>query len=59
MQFVRQQGLEAVHRELMAADYNRIKITDVAMKYGFYNLGQFASAHKQIFGERPSETLRR
>jgi AraC-like DNA-binding protein len=39
MQFVRQQRLEAVHRELMAAEYNQIRVTDIAMQYGFYNLG--------------------
>ncbi len=59
MQFVRQQRLEAVHKELMAVEYNRIRVTDVAMNYGFYNLGQFSKVYKEVYGERPSETLRR
>ena len=59
MQFVRHQRLKAVHEELLAAEHNQIKVTDIAMKYGFYNLGQFSGEYNRAFGEKPSETLRR
>ena len=59
MQFVRHQRLKAIHGELLAAEYNKIKVTDIAMKYGFYNLGQFSGEYNRAFGEKPSETLRR
>ena len=59
MQFVRQRRLEAVRKELIAAVPNQVKVTEVAMKYGFWHLGQFSAAYKKAFGERPSETLRR
>ena len=59
MQFVRQRRLEAVHKELMAAVPSQATVTEVAMKYGFWHLGQFSVAYKKAFGEKPSETLRR
>ena len=59
MQFVRLKRLEAVNKELIAAVPSQVKITDVAMKYGFWHLGQFSAAYKKAFGEKPSEMLRR
>jgi hypothetical protein len=29
------------------------------MKFGFFDIGRFAGRHFRIFGEHPSETLRR
>jgi AraC-like DNA-binding protein len=34
-------------------------VTQVALKCGFHNTGHFAQAYKSMFGELPSETLRR
>jgi len=32
-------------------------VTDIALKWGFSHLGRFSIAYRELFGERPSETL--
>lgn len=49
--------LTAVRTELRGSEPGSIKVTDAAVKYGFWELGRFARDYRQIFGERPSETL--
>lgn len=34
-------------------------VSDVALDWGFWHLGEFSRAYKECFGESPSETLRR
>lgn len=50
--------LEAIYSEFN--NNNKIRnVTEVALKYGFTNLGRFSSYYKEHIGELPSETLRR
>jgi len=57
-QFVTSNRLNAVRRE-----FGRIgpsaRITDIANRWGFWHMGQFAADYRRQFGELPSETLRR
>ena len=50
--------LEAAHAALRQADPEKTTVTDVAMTFGFFELGRFAGRYRHIFGEVPSRTLR-
>ena len=55
---VRRARLERVRRDLLAgrpAD----RVTDAAMRWGFFHLGRFSQLYASSFGELPSATRRR
>lgn len=51
------QGGEVPQRELLMADSHSTTVTDIAMRFGFCHLGQFAADYRKAFQELPSETL--
>lgn len=57
--FIKFIKLNRVHRELLSSEPSRLKISDVANKWGFWHMGQFAKDYRQLFGELPSETGRK
>jgi AraC-like DNA-binding protein len=59
MGFLKQRRLEAANRALLAADFAETLVTDVALRYGFYQMGRFAVDYRRAFHESPSHTLRR
>jgi AraC-like DNA-binding protein len=59
MRYARGRRLDHARQCLLMADPAATSVTDVAMRYGFWELGRFAQAYRLRFGERPSETLRR
>lgn len=57
---LKQLRLEAVREALLNASAERDTVTRLAPDVGgFYHLGRFASEYLAMFGEHPSETLRR
>lgn len=46
-----------VRRALRAAEPDAVTVTDVATRYGFWQLGRFAVEYRRLFGELPSDTL--
>ncbi len=58
MVFVRQVRLRRAQEALSRPEAGTT-VTDVGLSCGFSNLGYFAKAYFDMFGERPSETLRR
>jgi AraC family ethanolamine operon transcriptional activator len=50
--------LRAAREALCAADPDTTTVTDIAMAYGFFELGRFAGRYRHAFGEVPSRTLR-
>ena len=58
MRFLKERRMEAVRMELINAQPENIKVSDVALRYGFTELGKFSLLYKSIYNEKPSETLK-
>jgi AraC family transcriptional regulator, ethanolamine operon transcriptional activator len=59
MSYLKILRLQGVYRVLKADQSNQTTVTEIATQFGFYHLGYFAQDYKQMFGELPSETLKR
>jgi AraC-like DNA-binding protein len=59
MEYLRRVRLDHARRDLMAADPAKVKVTDVAHRWGFASPSRFATVYRQSFGVTPSSTLRR
>lgn len=55
---LRERRLERA-REILEAAPPDTTVTEVAARLGFFELGRFAGRYRELFGERPSETLAR
>jgi transcriptional regulator GlxA family with amidase domain len=51
--------LSNARRALLSADGTLAKVTEIAMSFGFAELGRFSVEYKKAFGESPSQTLYR
>lgn len=58
MAAVRRVRLQFVRRDLLEAGPDG-RVTDIAMRWGFYHLGRFSRLYAAQFGELPSATHRR
>jgi transcriptional regulator GlxA family with amidase domain len=50
--------MHLARRALRRAVPDTTSVTDVATRYGFWQLGRFAVEYQSLFGESPSATLR-
>lgn len=57
IRYLRLVRLNGVRRELLIASPEAVKVMDVALNWGFVELGRFAGEYRQLFQELPSETL--
>jgi transcriptional regulator GlxA family with amidase domain len=58
MTYLRRVRLDRVRTELLCGDPARVRVTDVAGRWGFGHQGRFAQQYRDRFGELPSRTLR-
>ena len=56
--YVKCQRLRYARRDLRVMGA-KTSVTEIAMKWGFWHLGRFSGSYSDLFGELPSETLRR
>jgi AraC family ethanolamine operon transcriptional activator len=56
--YFRIRALNAVRRALAAAPPHPGVVARLAVDHGFWHLGRFAQHYRELFGERPSDTLR-
>jgi AraC family transcriptional regulator, ethanolamine operon transcriptional activator len=57
--YLRVLRLNAVRRELTRHTSGTASVSDVAFRWGFWHLSRFSTHYRQLFGELPSDTLKR
>jgi transcriptional regulator GlxA family with amidase domain len=58
LEYLRRLRLDRAHRDLQAADPAVDTVTAIAGRWGFTHAGRFSIAYQQVFGTKPSRTLR-
>ncbi len=56
-QYLSNLKLNAIREELIKSDPVQTNISNIALKYGFFNASHFACEYKKMFNETPSTTL--
>lgn len=59
MAYIKIQRLNGVRRALKNADIDTTMVMQLAHQWGFWNAGHFARDYYEMFGELPSETLKK
>jgi AraC-like DNA-binding protein len=59
IEFLRIHRLHQARRLLSASCPDESTVTQIAFGLGFWDVGRFAGAYRQLFGELPSQTLRK
>jgi len=56
-QYLQHLRLNAIREELLRSDPQRVNVSDIALKYGFFHPSHFSLEYKKLFGETPTRTL--
>jgi len=59
VRYLNRRTLNQVRKALKIADPSVNTVTEIAMQFGLWELGRFARDYCALFGEVPSETLRK
>jgi AraC family transcriptional regulator, ethanolamine operon transcriptional activator len=57
--YMKARRLNGARNDLCREHKPTVKIADIANKWGFWHLGQFARDYRGLFGELPSDTYQR
>jgi len=57
MRYLKIRRLNQARRALRLAESHRATVTQVAARFGFWEMGRFAVEYRRMFGETPSQTL--
>ena len=55
--YLKSRRLAAVRHELLRPLHSKPSIKEIASRWGFWHMSQFATDYRRFFGELPSETL--
>ena len=58
-QFLHLRRFHAARRALLAADRKTAKVNEIAQRNGFYDMGRFSVRYNALFGESPSDALKK
>ncbi len=58
-EYLKRRCLNQVRKILRKRHRKKTTIADIAYRYGFWHMGQFAADYRKLFGELPSETYKR
>ena len=58
IRYLRLRRMHLARRALRMADPSTATVTEIATDYGFWELGRFSVAYRELFGETPSASLR-
>ncbi len=59
MEYLKIKRLNGVRRNLKMSDPSQVTVAQIAENWGFWSMGHFSRDYKRIFGELPSETLKK
>jgi AraC-like DNA-binding protein len=51
--------LNAARQDLIKGDTDEVRVSEVAVRWGFYHFGRFSAYYRHLFGETPSATIAR
>lgn len=59
VRYVQLRQLRLIRHALLAADPENVSVSDVLVAHGEWEFSRFASRYRQLYGELPSDTLRK